>query len=118
MTSATARAPGRVNLIGDHTDYNGGLCLPFAIAPATTTTARPRGDDRLQIRSTAFPDVWAGQLTDLTPEGRTAMPDWVRYVAGVLWAAVEDGWPLPGLDLVIESELPRGAGLASSAALE
>jgi len=118
VTSATARAPGRVNLIGDHTDYNGGLCLPFAIGPATTTAARPRGDDRLRIRSTAFQDIWTGHLADLTLERRTTMPDWVRYVAGVLWAAVEEGWPLPGLDLVIDSELPRGAGLASSAALE
>ena len=47
----TARAPGRVNLIGDHTDYNGGLCLPFAVPMATTTTARTRGDDRLRGRS-------------------------------------------------------------------
>ncbi|RHW25608.1 galactokinase [Nocardioides immobilis] len=118
VTSATARAPGRVNLIGDHTDYNGGLCLPFAIAPATSTTARSRGDDRLRIRSTAFPEVWSGHLADLTLEGREAMPDWVRYPAGVLWAAREDGWLLPGVDLVIDSELPLGAGLSSSAALE
>jgi len=114
----TARAPGRVNLIGDHTDYNGGLCLPFAVPMVTTTTARPRGDDRLRIRTTAFPDGWAGRLDDLTLDGRDAMPDWVRYVAGVLWAAREDDWPLPGLDLVIDSDLPLGSGLASSAALE
>src|SRR5436190_11883450 len=116
--SATARAPGRVNLIGDHTDYNGGLCLPFAVPEVTTTTARPRGDDRLQIRSTAFPDVWTAHLTDITLESRDTMPEWVRYVAGVIWAALQDGWPLPGLDLVIDSEIPLGAGLSSSAALE
>ncbi|WP_183099762.1 galactokinase [Nocardioides pelophilus] len=118
MTSVTARAPGRVNLIGDHTDYNGGLCLPFAIGLGTTTTARARGDNRVRVRSTAFPEVWTGRLDDLTLAGREAMPGWVRYVAGVLWAAREAGWELPGLDLVIDSDLPRGSGLASSAALE
>ncbi len=116
--SATARAPGRVNLIGDHTDYNGGLCLPFAVPEVTTTTARPRGDDRLQIRSTAFREVWTGDLDGTHPRGPGAMPDWVRYVAGVIWAAQQDDWPLPGLDLVIDSEIPLGAGLSSSAALE
>jgi galactokinase len=118
VTSVIARAPGRVNLIGDHTDYNGGLCLPFAISPATTTTARPRGDDRIRLRSTAFPEGWTGRLDDLTLERRDAVPDWARYVTGVLWAAREDDWPLPGLDLIIDSDLPLGSGLSSSAALE
>ena len=117
----TAKAPGRVNLIGDHTDYNGGLCLPFAIGLGTTTTARARGDDRLRIRTTAYAadqGAWTGRLGDVSPAGREAMPGWVRYVVGVLWAAQEDGWSLPGLDLVIDSELPLGSGLSSSAALE
>ncbi len=118
MTSVTARAPGRVNLIGDHTDYNGGLCLPFAIPLVTTTTARGRGDDRLRIRTDAFPEGWTGRLGDVTLDGREVMPDWVRYVAGVLWAGLEDGWQLPGLDLVVASDVPLGSGLASSAALE
>jgi galactokinase len=118
VTSATARAPGRVNLIGEHTDYNGGLCLPFAVPLVTTTTARRRGDDRVRVRSTAFPEVWSDSLADLTLEDRDRMPAWVRYVVGVLWAAREEGWPLPGLDLVIDSEIPLGAGLSSSAALE
>ncbi|WP_188113574.1 galactokinase [Nocardioides humilatus] len=116
--TATAQAPGRVNLIGDHTDYNGGLCLPFAIGLGTTTAARARGDDRLRIRTSAYDEAWTGRLGDLDLANRATLPTWVRYVAGVLWAARESGWPLPGLDLVIESELPVGAGLASSAALE
>ncbi|WP_376766699.1 galactokinase family protein, partial [Nocardioides stalactiti] len=111
MTSVIARAPGRVNLVGDHTDYNGGLCLPFAIDLRTTTVARPRGDDRVRVRSSAVDEVWTGHLGDLTLDRRTAMPPWVRYVAGVLWAAQDDGWDLPGLDLLIDTELPMGAGL-------
>ena len=68
----TARAPGRVNLIGDHTDYNGGLCLPFAVPLATTTTARTRGDDRLRIRSDGVPrrlDGSAGRPHPRRPRG-------------------------------------------------
>lgn len=117
MTTRTAHAPGRVNLIGDHTDYNGGLCLPFAIPLGTTATVRPRSDDRVKIQSTRFGENWSGSLDEITLSGRETMPAWVRFVTGVLWAAREEAWPVPGMDIAIDSTLPLGAGLASSAAV-
>ncbi|UMG92478.1 galactokinase family protein [Nocardioides sp. TF02-7] len=118
MTTVTARAPGRVNLIGEHTDYNGGLCLPFALPLTTTATVRARGDDRVRLRSTAVREVWTGRLSDLDLDLREELPGWARYAAGVLWAGLQEGWPLPGVDVVVDSDVPLGAGLSSSAALE
>ncbi|AIY17453.1 galactokinase [Pimelobacter simplex] len=101
MTSATATAPGRVNLIGEHTDYNGGRCLPFAIPLATTATVTVRDEPGLVVESSADAD---GSGTE--------------YVAGVVWALREAGWDVPGLDVAVTTDLPLGGGLSSSAALE
>ncbi|MDQ6525914.1 galactokinase family protein [Nocardioides sp. LHD-245] len=98
-----ARAPGRVNLIGEHTDYNGGLCLPFAIGLATIAAVRPRGDDQLRVTSR---------------EAVPGDPHWQEYVVGVLAELRRIGWEVPGLDIDLVSTLPLGGGLASSAALE
>lgn len=108
-------APGRVNLIGEHLDYNGGRCLPFALPHATYTAAGVRDDDFLTLRSRQVDEPWGGRLDALGPG---ALSGWVAYVGGVVWALREDGLDVPGLDLVVDSRVPLGSGLSSSAALE
>jgi galactokinase len=102
--TATARAPGRVNLIGEHLDYNGGLCLPIAIPQYCTVTASRRDDDLVHLRSGSR--TWAGRVADHPP-------GWPAYCLGVLDALGVDG----GIALAISSDVPGGAGLSSSAAL-
>ncbi len=111
---AVGRAPGRVNLLGEHTDYNGGLCLPIALPHSTYVAAARRSDRRIRITSEQALTPWHGDLGTAGPGGVT---DWPAYVAGVVWAMAQDGVPLSGLDLSVDSTLPLGAGLASSAAL-
>jgi galactokinase len=108
-------APGRVNLIGEHTDYNGGLCLPIALPQRTTAAARRRDDDRLRMVSTQGGDVVEVALGDVAP-GHPA--GWAAYVAGVPWALRGMGYAVGGLDVAVDSSVPLGAGLSSSAALE
>ncbi len=110
MPALVASAPGRVNLIGEHTDYNRGLCLPLALPQRTTVTLTPRHDLRL-VLSSAQEDDWEGVVED-RPDG------WAAYVAGVVSVLRDDGYDVPGLDARIDSEVPVGAGLSSSAALE
>jgi galactokinase len=106
-----ASAPGRVNLIGEHTDYNRGLCLPLALPQRTSVTLSPRFDGRLRLASAQEQEEWEGSVED-RPSG------WAAYVAGVVAALREDGYDVPGLDAAIDSDVPVGAGLSSSAALE
>jgi galactokinase len=109
-------APGRVNLIGEHVDYNGGLCLPMALPHATYAAVGRRSDDQVTVSSRQQRDTpFVGRLGDLGPG---AVSGWVTYAAGVLWALREDGWTLPGMDIVVDSRVPVGAGLSSSAAIE
>ena len=111
-------APGRVNLIGEHTDYNEGFVLPFAINRRTVVALGPRSDGMLRVGS-AFADELAEiPLRDLAPD---RLRDWSAYPLGVAWALGEFGADLaavPGVDLYIESTVPVGAGLSSSAAIE
>ncbi|GAB3359917.1 galactokinase [Modestobacter lapidis] len=109
-------APGRVNLIGEHVDYNGGRCLPMALTRVTAAAVRRRNDDRVRLSSDA-PEAapFEGRLTELGPG---AVDGWAAYVAGTLWALREAGVDVPGMDVAVASDVPVGAGLSSSAALE
>jgi len=111
MSPLVASAPGRVNLIGEHTDYNGGLCLPVALPQRTTVSLVKRDDQALSLSSAQEDDVWEGSVED-RPDG------WAAYVAGVVSMLREAGHDVPGFDASIDSEVPVGAGLSSSAALE
>lgn len=119
-------APGRVNLIGEHTDYNQGLVLPFGIDRRTVVAAAPRADRMLRIASAFAERPVEVELDALaTARPATVMPTgadrWAAYALGVLWAIGAAGTDLagvPGLELVIDSGVPVGAGLSSSAALE
>jgi galactokinase len=108
-------APGRVNLIGEHVDYNGGLCLPMALPHATYAAVAPRDDGTVTVTSHQQDDAFSAILDALGPGQATG---WAAYAAGVLWALQEDGWELPGMDVVVDSRVPLGAGLSSSAAIE
>lgn len=111
-------APGRVNLIGEHTDYNDGFVFPFAIDRRTTVALGDRDDRLVRVASTFSPDVVEVHLDDLTPE---AVTGWAAYPLGVVWALGESGADLQhvrGVDLHIDSDVPVGAGLSSSAAIE
>lgn len=108
-------APGRVNLIGEHTDYNNGFVLPIAIDRVVTVAYR-EGDEGVIRAHTTLNNETREVALDATDESRDA--DWLTYVAGVAWAMKSAGLPVRGADLLIESNLPGGAGLASSAALE
>lgn len=108
-------APGRVNLIGEHTDYNGGLCLPIALQHRTFVALRAREDEQVNLVSERESRPWSATLTDIAPG---AVTGWGSYVAGVAWALREDGQHVGGFDAAVASAVPYGAGLSSSAALE
>ncbi len=110
------RAPGRVNLIGDHTDYCEGFVLPIAIDRECVVAASPRSDRRLRARSAELDGA-----VDVSSDGDDAPeaidPAWGRFVAGAVQALTERGARVPGLDLAITSTVPVGSGLSSSSAL-
>lgn len=108
-------APGRVNLIGEHTDYNDGLCLPIALPHRTYAAARLRSDRRLRLRSLQSTNSYDLELDDIRPGNPTG---WGGYAAGVMWALQEAGHQVQGLEVVVDGHVPVGAGLSSSAALE
>lgn len=109
------RAPGRVNLIGEHTDYNGGFVLPMAIERGTTVAAAVRPDRKIRVRSGNRND--AGEI-DLDAPERTRRGSWLDYVEGMARILERRNLRLQGADLLIDSDVPSGAGLSSSAALE
>jgi len=110
------RAPGRVNLIGEHTDYNDGFVLPMAIEPEVRMVCRERQDGRVRLASTVFP----GQIVEFSLSGKIerAEPQWANYSRGVTAQLMAAGIPLTGMDALIANTLPVGGGLSSSAAIE
>jgi galactokinase len=109
------RAPGRVNIIGEHTDYNEGFVLPAAIGLSTFAGVAPRRDRRIRVHSLAFAETFEFDLDDPAPAPRRA---WSDYVRGVAIALERAGHRLKGADLMLHGDLPMGAGLSASAALE
>ncbi len=111
-----AFAPGRVNLIGEHTDYNGGLALPFAIAQGVTVSAGARaspGAARIEAHAEDLGERDEFAVGERAPDG-----GWRAFVRGAAGELRREGWVLPSTELQIAADLPRGAGLSSSAALE
>ncbi len=107
-------APGRINLIGEHTDYNAGFALPIALPGRTVVEFEPADSGELVVRTDLSPDVVRIRL-DTVPGDVTG---WAAYVAGVVWSLREAGYPVPGGTLAISSGVQIGSGLSSSAALE
>lgn len=110
-----ARAPGRVNLIGEHTDYNDGFVLPIAIDRDVLMVGRRRPDRQVKLYSMDYQQLNAFSLDEITFD--TSMR-WSNYVRGVLDVLQEEGYALRGMDLAVTGNVPQGAGLSSSAALE
>ncbi|QUH01993.1 galactokinase [Saccharopolyspora erythraea] len=107
-------SPGRVNLIGEHTDYNDGFVLPIALPHTISAAAARRDDGVLRFVSRQAADRTETHIDKLEP---ATMAGWAAHPAGVVWALREDGHDIDGLDLLIDGDVPLGAGLSSSAAL-
>lgn len=111
-------APGRVNLIGEHTDYNGGHVFPCALTIGTYAAVRKRDDDKLRFYSVNFKElsVIESSLSDLSPSEEAG---WTNYLKGVMWAFEGRGMKMDcGLDIVLNGNIPNGSGLSSSASIE
>jgi galactokinase len=110
------RAPGRVNLIGEHTDYNEGFVLPMAIEPQLVVACRGRDDGKIRVAS----DLISGEPFEFSVNKKIepGEPAWSNYVRGVAAGLIGAGVPLPGMDALLSSTIPVGSGLSSSAAIE
>jgi galactokinase len=108
-------APARVNLIGEHTDYTGGLVMPMAIRFRTVAVLSPRTDDKAVFYSASFDEEVSFEIASMgvTPEGR-----WSDYPAGVLWSLRQEGVEIGGFNMSLMGDVPLGVGLSSSASLE
>ncbi len=111
--SFISRAPGRVNLIGEHTDYNDGFVMPLALPHSTWIAFTPRTDAVVHLHSIDFNQTESFLLLDFTKS-----LGWIEYVKGVAWALQQQGYALKGFEGIVHSDVPIGAGLSSSAAIE
>ncbi len=112
--SIVVQAPGRVNLIGEHTDYNDGFVLPMAIDRSVVIALRPRADKEIHVTALDIGETAVFDLNNLKNEGNS----WVEYLKGMAWAMQNAGYSLNGWEGAFSGNVPRGAGLSSSAALE
>lgn len=110
-----AAAPGRVNLLGEHTDYNDGFVLPMAIERKITLLGAPNGSDNIRLYSVDFA---ARDLFSLKEITKTKTNTWSNYIRGVCALFLQAGYSLEGMDIILQGDVPLGAGLSSSAALE
>ena len=108
-------APARVNLIGEHTDYTGGLVMPMAIGFRTVAVVSPREDGRAVFYSANYGEEISLEIASL---GRAPRGHWSDYPAGVLWSLRQEGVEIPGFSMSLEGDVPLGAGLSSSASVE
>jgi len=113
--SHIARAPGRVNIIGEHTDYNDGFVLPAAIDRAIYIAGRLRADNKVSVQSLDYGGISTFTLDELQDKG---LPHFTRFPRGVMWILKQQGHVLHGLDVTIAGNVPSGAGFSSSAAIE
>jgi galactokinase len=113
------QAPGRVNLLGEHTDYSGGFCMPAALSFNTLVAASPRSDFKLRLNSLDYADTIEVDLHELEAwrTGR-GQGHWSAYPAGVAWSLLDRKMPLHGAELTLQGNVPSGAGLSSSASVE
>jgi galactokinase len=118
MNQVSWRSPGRVNLIGEHTDYNDGFCLPLAIPQGCTATVSLLDDPVIEVASAQRELPVEIAYADLKPGALGEDDTWAGYAAGVPWALQQRGFELPGLAVSVDGDVPAGAGLSSSAALE
>ncbi|MCC7446210.1 MAG: galactokinase [Anaerolineae bacterium] len=110
-----SRAPGRINVIGEHTDYNDGFVLPAAIDRAIYIAGKVRRDNTVGVQSLDYHGATTFTLGQLRDE---SLPEWTRFLRGALWVLQEEGHKLRGMDLTIAGNVPGGAGFSSSAAVE
>jgi galactokinase len=110
-----ASAPGRINLIGEHTDYNNGYVLPAAIHLRNWFLAAPRRDGQVRLWADDFHEAETFRIAEIVPSEEKP---WANYVKGIFWVLQREGFPLKGVDLMIWGEVPLESGLSSSAALE
>jgi galactokinase len=108
------RSPGRVNIIGEHTDYNNGFVLPAAIDKAVIVAVVPRNDDRIRLYSGEFNERFDTRISEMQPTDRI----WPNYILGVADQLRKRGYAIRGFDLAIDGDVPIGSGLSSSAAVE
>ena len=115
MSDTSVQAPARVNIIGEHTDHTGGFVMPTTTALYTRVVAVPRTDRVIEVRSTHFDETQSFTLDDVRPGGAVS---WIEYVKGVAAELQATGVSLQGANIQVDSDIPVGGGLSSSASLE